>query len=188
MAYIGSPAAPTIATVSDDTITTAKLATDAVTTAKLATDAVTSAKLAAGAVTSADLPAGSVLQVVSQSSSGNTGTTTNTSSYVASSETLSITPTSASSKVMVFISGIAQNGTSSGGVLLYVYKDGSQLYDGGLVNFSTTGGNHINSFCVQYLDSPATTSSVTYTLYFRVYSTGTAYLYDTQTTLMEIAA
>jgi hypothetical protein len=128
-----------------------------------------------------------VLQVVSQSSSGNVGTTTNTSSYVASSETLSITPTSASSKVMVFISGVAQNGTSNGGVLLYVYKDGSQLYDGGLVNYSSTGGNHINSFCVQYLDSPATTSSVTYTLYFKAYSTGTAYMFDTQTTLMEIA-
>jgi hypothetical protein len=139
-------------------------------------------------VPSSSLPSGSVLQVVSQSNNGGMGSTTNTSSYVASSETLSITPTSASSKVMVFISGIAQNGTSSGGVLLYVYKDGSQLYDGGLLNFSTTGGNHINGFCIQYLDSPATTSSVTYTLYFRAYSTGTAYLYDTQTTLMEIAA
>jgi len=38
MAYIGSPAAPTIATVSDDTITSAKLADDAVTSAKLDTN------------------------------------------------------------------------------------------------------------------------------------------------------
>ena len=38
MAYIGSPAAPTIATVSDDTITSAKIADDAVTSAKLDTN------------------------------------------------------------------------------------------------------------------------------------------------------
>ena len=37
MSYIGSPAAPTIATVSDDTITTAKLADDAVTDTKIST-------------------------------------------------------------------------------------------------------------------------------------------------------
>ena len=127
-----------------------------------------------------------VLQVVSASNSGNNGTTTSTS-YVASSVSLSITPTSASSKIMVFISGNAQNGTSNGGVYVSVYRDGSQVYEGGLVNFSSTGGNHINGFCVQYLDSPATTSSVSYTLYFKTFSTGTAYLSDTQTTAMEIA-
>ena len=38
MSYIGSPAAPTIATVSDDTITTAKIDDDAVTSAKLDTN------------------------------------------------------------------------------------------------------------------------------------------------------
>jgi len=139
-----------------------------------------------GVITDANLPAGSVLQVVSASNSGNNGTTTSTS-YVASSVSLSITPTSASSKIMVFISGNAQNGTSNGGVYVSVYRDGSEVYEGGIVNFSSTGGNHINGFCVQYLDSPATTSSVSYTLYFKIFSTGTAYLSDTQTTAMEIA-
>jgi len=58
MAYIGSPAAPTIATVSDDTITTAKLADDAVTSAKLINNAVTSAKITDGTVTPSDLSTG----------------------------------------------------------------------------------------------------------------------------------
>jgi len=48
MAYIGSPAAPTIATVSDDTITTAKLADDAVTSAKITDGAVTPTDLSTG--------------------------------------------------------------------------------------------------------------------------------------------
>jgi len=48
MAYIGSPAAPTIATVSDDTITTAKLADDAVTSAKITDGAVTPSDLSTG--------------------------------------------------------------------------------------------------------------------------------------------
>jgi len=48
MAYIGSPAAPTIATVSDDTITTAKIADDAVTSAKINDGAVTPSDLSAG--------------------------------------------------------------------------------------------------------------------------------------------
>ena len=48
MSYIGSPAAPTIATVSDDTITTAKLADDAVTSAKITDGAVTPSDLSTG--------------------------------------------------------------------------------------------------------------------------------------------
>jgi len=52
MAYIGSPAAPTIATVSDDTITSAKLADDAVDTAAIQNSAVTDAKIASGITSS----------------------------------------------------------------------------------------------------------------------------------------
>jgi len=48
MAYIGSPAAPTIATVSDGTVTSAKLADDAVTSAKITDGAVTPTDLSTG--------------------------------------------------------------------------------------------------------------------------------------------
>ena len=48
MAYIGSPAAPTIATVSDGTVTSAKLADDAVTSAKITDGAVTPSDLSTG--------------------------------------------------------------------------------------------------------------------------------------------
>jgi len=48
MAYIGSPAAPTIATVSDGTVTSNKLADDAVTSAKITDGAVTPTDLSTG--------------------------------------------------------------------------------------------------------------------------------------------
>ena len=60
MAYIGSPTAPTIATVSDGTVTSAKLADDAVTSAKIVNDAVTSAKIVNNAITSAKITDGAV--------------------------------------------------------------------------------------------------------------------------------
>lgn len=67
MSYIGSPAAPTIATVSDDTVTTAKLADDAI----------TSAKITDGAVTPSDLSTGHP----NWDSSGNVGIGTSSPSY-----------------------------------------------------------------------------------------------------------
>ena len=48
MSYIGSPAAPTIATVSDGTVTSNKLADDAVTSAKITDGAVTPSDLSTG--------------------------------------------------------------------------------------------------------------------------------------------
>jgi hypothetical protein len=143
----------------------------------------------AGAVpTAADLGlnvTGSVLQVVSTSTTGSGSTTS--SSYVSTGKSLSITPTSASNKVMVIFSGVAQNDSSTGGMKVSVYRDGSQIYDPTLQQFSSSGGNSLCSFCVQYLDTPATTSSVTYTQYFAQYNAGTAYASNLQITLMEIA-
>ena len=133
----------------------------------------------------ATLPAGSVLQVLSTSTSG--GVSTTSSSYVTTGVNLSITPTSSSNKIMVIFSGGAQNGSSAGGTKISVYRDGSQVYDPSLVHFTAGGGNSLSGFCVQYLDSPATTSSVTYTPYFLAFNAGTAYANNLQITLMEIA-
>jgi hypothetical protein len=133
----------------------------------------------------ATLPAGSVLQVVSTSTIGNTSTTS--SSDVTTGVDLSITPTSSSNKIMVIFSGVAQNTSSTGGTKISVYRDGSKVYDPTIQQFSSSGGNTVCSFCVQYLDTPATTSSVTYTQYFAQYNAGTAYASNLQITLMEIA-
>jgi len=128
---------------------------------------------------------GHVVQVVSTSTLGLPSTTS--SSYVASGVSLSITPTSASNKILVLFSGGAQNIVSTGGFKVAVYRGGSSVYEASLVQFTNSGGNSVSGYLVQYLDSPATTSSVTYEQYFAAYNAGTAYLNNGQITLMEIA-
>jgi hypothetical protein len=102
MAYIGSPTPPVIANVSDSSITSAKIADDAV----------TSAKLASGAVTTADLPAGSVLQVATDTLEGviSGSYTTGVPSTITNGTeifSLSFTPTSASSTILVMTSTVS---------------------------------------------------------------------------------
>lgn len=108
---------------------------------------------------------GQVLQVVSQNYSTNFESSTTT--FADTGITVSITPTSATSKILVLV-------TLSG-----VYKDGSNSLTGlaaRLVRGSTTlqqfsnraaftsdgSPNHIGGISFNYLDSPATTSSTTY--------------------------
>ena len=137
---------------------------------------------------------GHVLQVVhgtennSRTSSTNTPTTTGL--------TATITPTSASSKILVLINQNGVGKTSGNtGVYLWLYRGASQIVkigdSAGYTNDTTQ--NFIGSVSATYLDSPATTSAVTYTTYFAS-STNVAAVYvqasyEVSTiTLMEIAA
>ena len=127
MAYIGSPAAPTIATVSDDTITTAKLADDAVTSAKLVNDAVTSAKITDGAVTPSDLSTGHP----NWDSSGNVGIGTSNSP----SNKNTVTPT-------LNVSGSGVAGSAQ------ITRHTSVGSGGALLHLSATRGSDVNSYTV----------------------------------------
>jgi hypothetical protein len=129
--------------------------------------------LPSGAITSANLPAGSVLQVVNA--------------------TYSITPSSSSNKILVIVHQAECGNTNSNiGIRLQVLRNSTSiiipatpgLY--GMVYANAT-------ISTAYLDSPATTSSVTYKTQFRLNDpTGTAYVQgDSATstiTLMEIKA
>tara|TARA_R110002126_G_scaffold118168_2_gene258055 strand:- start:6 stop:551 length:546 start_codon:yes stop_codon:yes gene_type:complete len=116
------------------------------------------------------LPTGSVLQVVSVAYS--TQTSNNTGSYAATGVTLSITPTSSSSKILVFVSGGDAASTSPasgvqteirrGGTALATFAVQGPVYIGANGNFYIGTGPSIN-----YLDSPATTSSTTYATFFK---------------------
>ena len=121
----------------------------------------------------AALPTGSVLQVVSatyatqtSSSSGNTWVDTGLSA--------TITPTSSTSKILVFVSatGLRKVATTNAGVAvgLRVLRGATQIVDVGLDNSSTettaNGGQSTTSSSTCYLDSPATTSATTYKLQF----------------------
>ena len=140
---------------------------------KATTDTLTNKSIAAtqltGTIAAAALPAGSVLQVVNGTYA--TQVTSSTSTYITTGLTASITPRSASSKILVF-ANVVGCGKGAGNVNTSV---GLRLYRGAssIIGFEDLAGytgtsvaNFIGSCSTTYLDSPATTSSTTYTVYF----------------------
>ena len=141
------------------------------------------------------LPTGSVLQVVQIGNSTTYTTTANTLS--ATSISGSITPSSASSKILVLCAisvYIAYTG-SDYGCGLGIARNGTLVFNdpNGYNNFyaSQGTGNFRNRTPFNYLDSPATTSSTTYTIYLSAYNGNARVNTDNQTStmmLLEIAA
>ncbi len=125
----------------------------------------------------AALPTGSVLQVV-QATSTTVDTTSNTG-FVATSLSVSITPTSSSSKILLFSTAtvgmdtlniakyaFARNGT--------IINDGGQGWGASYFQPTSTADSGV-PWSETYLDSPATTSAITYAVYFGVDSGGPAF-------------
>jgi hypothetical protein len=144
----------------------------------------------------ATLPTGSVLQVVSATTSTNASNSTNV--LADTGLTASITPSSASNKVLVIVS---QNGCrkESGNALSRVFVQ-LQRNGTGIGDFAGssayTGVNEINdigSVSASILDSPATTSAITYKTRFRNGANAAQVSVQTDSevstiTLMEISA
>ena len=155
--------------------------------------------LATGALEAAAIGSGAVRQVVQATSTSTV--TINTTTYTDTGLSASITPTSATSKILVFVnqgtySDRSANATGFGLKLIRgstdiftPITDGNGPYD--VYNQFTTGGNSSLSlrYPINYLDSPATTSSTTYKTQGRPYQSGNLYIQGTQVMiLMEIAA
>jgi len=143
--------------------------------------------------------AGTVLQVVQATFS--TATSTTSTSLVTTGLSASITPSSSSSKILIFISmgdvGAQNSGSGVNGAGFGIYKGASSLVTNLSAQISynsiNTSGLTIGGFSSTYLDSPATTSSTTYTVYFKVAGSGTTVIAFRDgtlgvITLMEIAA
>jgi hypothetical protein len=158
------------------------LNTGAVTSTALAAGSVASAALASGVPTRAQLPAGSVLQVL-QAVKTNIFSTATTGSWVDITDvSVSITPTSATSKVMVLFNvtfapadtgglRIVRNSTAIGvGDSL-----GSNTYQGTSSGIAVINGDKSAPTSGMYLDSPSTTSATTYKVQVWNYS-GTSYI------------
>lgn len=111
--------------------------------------------------------AGNVLQVVSASTATNTSTSSTT--YVAVTNlTASITPSSATNKVLVFVNMnfYVQSVGAEGAIT--IYRNGSDLTGGnGFADVYTGSSDIIAQAPMLYLDSPATTSSTTYAVYMK---------------------
>lgn len=121
-----------------------------------------------GVLASGNLPVGSILQVVSATTS--TPVSSTSTSFADTGLTATITPTKATSKILVIVN---QNN---------LYKTGASLYNGVKVkllrgstdisNFAVNAGytgvadDNIVSAGVNYIDSPATTSATTYKTQF----------------------
>lgn len=115
-----------------------------------------------------NFPAGSVLQVVQTVKTD--GFSTTSTSYT-TFMTVSITPSSSSNKILITF---GTNGGTAGDVAhgyLAIFRDSTQLFKGDTAGSRRGATSVINTATQQqlyyggtYLDSPATTSSISYTI------------------------
>jgi|GEM_PF-6010462 len=184
------------AKIAADAVTTAKIAADAVTTAKVLDANVTAAKLAAALDLSSKTltmpsdhwksiaPAGSILQVVQASYTANALITT---PYIPHDDTIpqisegtqilsqAITPFSASNTILVIFQGQSYM-SNNAAPMAAIFRDSvvdaismRDMYPGAALNQAFV------SFVIHHIDSPATTSSTTYTVRAAPNSSGNMY-------------
>ena len=135
------------------------------------------------------LPAGTggkVLQVVQ--ATDNTQRDTSSTSFVTGSNTLSVSITPSSSSNKVFILASCNIIGNPGDAYVRLHKNGTAIPS--TVNFAATQSAAQTRAAIMYLDSPATTSSTTYQIYFRTNGSFAALNWDGQystITALEIA-
>ena len=133
--------------------------------------------------------AGQVLQVVNATSNYTASTTSTT--FVSTSITASITPKFSTSKILVTISGSFYNSNLNynGGVT--IYRNSTNISPA--TYFSAPLATNVTPLILSIQDSPATTSSTSYTLYIKTNNAGTTLFIGDGSgactiTLQEIAA
>ena len=118
---------------------------------------------------------GSVLQVV-QFTTDDTVIMSSGAAFATLGWSVSITPKSSSSKILLMGQCCVYVNGTGGEPHMTIYRGGTNI--GGSSGFTdqfNNAGNLVTMHPYIYLDSPATTSSTTYTLYGRLDTTGTAY-------------
>ena len=154
--------------------------------------ALTASKLS-GQVPDANAPSGSVIQVVNATTL--TATNTTASTFIATTLAATITPFSATSKILIFGQGFAYASVSQAQPQITLYRGGTDIngvnYGFGNI-YSNNGGYNEGILAFSFLDSPNTTSATTYTIYLRNNGVGLGNFGSTDRrsviTLMEIAA
>ena len=144
-------------------------------------------------IAKASMPAGSVIQVVTGVNSSSNLSSANTT---VADTTLSatITPTSSTSKILVMVSQrFFKTQAASAGGTVYLQRDSTNLLTDqrvGLNDTTSVGADQV--WNCAYIDSPASTSAITYkTQFANTNTTGLFYVNldanQAQITLMEIA-
>ena len=112
---------------------------------------------------------GKVLQVVTATDS--TPRNTSSTSFVTNSNTLSVTITPSSASNKVFVICHTTFGKTSGGdyAACTIFRDATNLGNAsyGLMSAYSDNGSNRMPGCMTILDSPNTTSAITYQLYYR---------------------
>ena len=146
----------------------------------------------AGSITTPGITTGKVLQVVSATDA--TGRSTTSTSYVTASNTLSVsvTPSSNSNKILVFGHSTLNIVGASKLAYLTVYRDATNIASAnGFANHFSADGGEYSSNAFSFLDSPSSTSALTYQVYIKAESGGTAIMNANATTssitVMEIS-
>jgi len=118
------------------------------------------------------LPTGSVLQVV-QGTLTTSSSTTTINTWVTTGLLASITPTSSTSKILATVSGFTYTTALNVQAIYTLYRGGTNLSPTtyGFINNYSSAGAVQAGMTFSYLDSPATTSSTTYTLYMSLANT-----------------
>jgi hypothetical protein len=142
-----------------------------------------------------NFPTGSVLQVVQGITT--TAVSNSSSAFIVTGLTASITPSSASNKILVIINHphcYKSNGNSSNAIAFWLQKNSSNLSQWAtFVGYTGTATELYFSTVYTYLDSPSTTSSTTYSTTFSSYANASnvavqANSMPSTITLMEIKA
>jgi hypothetical protein len=135
-----------------------------------------------------------VIQVVSAVFTSNTSTSS--TSFVQATTTATITPHFSTSKIYIMVSGPSYSGGVNYAISTLFRNNTTNLGSSGFSGLGITGNNpgtYDTSVAFNFLDSPATTSATTYTVYIRSNGGGSlSYWGDpgavpSTITLMEIA-
>jgi hypothetical protein len=109
---------------------------------------------------------GKVLQVVAATYS--TQTTSSSSTYADTGLTATITPTSATSKILVLLTqnGVRKDNNNDVGIRLFRGASNIAQVSASAADTNSTARNEVGTVAISYLDSPATTSATTYKTQF----------------------
>ena len=171
-ADINSSAAVALSKLATDPSNATNLASGTVPTARLGSGTASSSTVLYGDQTYKTEPTGGkILQVVS--ATDDTQVDTTSTSFVTASNvlTVDITPSATSSKIYVVYNTVCYYTTQSNSLYTTLYRDSTNLgqTDYGLTRqFNVVETNIAETHAANYLDSPSSTSALTYQVYFRV--------------------
>lgn len=114
-----------------------------------------------------------------------TWTTSDTTTlYEITGTSVSITPKSTSSKIIILATISCYNDTATRGSIVQLRKDGASLTAG---YFDSSDANDRGTMSFSWVDEPASTDTISYSIYGRVGGSGVSTFRDWNVTVMEIA-